>query len=103
MASQMLGVRLAGQHEKEIEKLLRVGLYVSASEFIREAVKEKLESMGTKSVPDGLAEDEIRWFLKERKGMGQAFVSIMEIMHELMLPPQQIERIMARMKGVKEV
>ncbi|MBI2583286.1 MAG: hypothetical protein HYW25_01340 [Candidatus Aenigmarchaeota archaeon] len=72
-------------------------------EFIREAVREKLLSTSVKTLPDDIAENEIRWFLQEKRKTGQNLVSIIEISQELMLPPGQTERIMSRLKGVKEV
>jgi len=57
----------------------------------------------TKSIPDDLAEKEIRWFLKNKTGSGQNLVSILEIMDVLMLPATQIEKIMTKIKGAVEV
>jgi Arc/MetJ-type ribon-helix-helix transcriptional regulator len=102
MASQVSGVRLADRLEKEIEELVDAGFYVSASEFIREAVREKLQATARR-LPDELAEQEILWFLKEKKKSGQLKISIIEIMQELLLPADQIDRIMSRLKGVKEI
>ena len=45
MATQMLGVRLAGREEEEIKKLVEAGLYVSVSEFIRDSVRKNLASL----------------------------------------------------------
>ena len=54
-------------------------------------------------IPDDVAERKIKWFLQEKKKSGQNLVSIIEISRELMLPYEQIERIMSGLKGVKEV
>ncbi len=100
--SQVSGVRLADRQEEQIESLVEAGLYISTSEFIREAVREKLQSMRTRTIPDDLALKEIEWFLREKRKSGQNQISIIEIMQELMLPAYQIESAMIKIKGVKE-
>ena len=103
MSSQVSGVRLADRLEKEIQELVDAGLYLSASEFIREAVREKLKNMVTRKTPDEIAEKEIRWFIKKKKETGQNIINIIEFSQELILPYEQIDRIMSKIKGAVEV
>ena len=43
--SQAAGTRLPDKTEQQIDKLVRQGFYMSRSEFIRDAVREKLASV----------------------------------------------------------
>lgn len=92
-----MGVRLAEQHEKEIDALVKAGLYVSASEFIRDAVKEKIESITIieeKDVGFSEAKKEVVAFLKEH---GEALPS--EIAGKLRI---DIDVVFAVLKKLKE-
>lgn len=102
MSSQVSGVRLADKLEKDIQALVDAGLYISSSEFIREAVRDKLQKMNSKLIPDEIAEKEIKWLIKKKKESGQEIISIIDISSELRLPFEQIEKIMSKL-GAKEV
>lgn len=68
--SQMAGVRLAEKQDKDIQGLVDDGLYLSVSEFIRDAVREKLEAIKVLEVRDvsrGKAKEEIVEFLKTQE------------------------------------
>lgn len=103
MTSQVSGVRLADRLEKQIQELVDTGFYLSSSEFIREAVRDKLQSMNKKAIPDEIAEKEIKWFIKKKRESGQNVINIIEFSQELMLPCEQIDRIMSKIKGAVEV
>jgi len=45
MPSEMLGVRLSEREETEIKRLVDAGYFVSASDFIRDAVRTHLASI----------------------------------------------------------
>src|SRR3989338_10093240 len=103
MSSQVSGVRLADKLEKQIQELVDAGFYLSSSEFIREAVRDKLQSMNNRTIPDELAEKVVKWFLKEKRTAGQHLVSTIEASQELMLPFDQVDKIISKIKGIKEV
>ncbi len=103
MSSQVSGVRLAEKLEKQIQELVDAGFYISSSEFIREAVREKLKNMVVRKTPDEIAEKEIKWFIKKKRESGQNIINIIEFSQELMLPCEQIDRIMSQIKGAVEV
>ncbi len=102
MSSQVSGVRLAERLEKEIQALVDAGFYISSSEFIREAVRDKLKNMAVRKTPDELADKEIRLLLKQKKSAGQYLVSTIEVSQELMLPYEQVNKIISKIKGIKE-
>ena len=103
MSSQVSGVRLAERLEKEIQDLVDAGFYISSSEFIREAVREKLKNMNARNLPDEIAEKEIRWLLKQKRVAGQHLVSTVEVSQELSLPYNQVDKIISKIKGISEV
>ncbi len=66
----MAGTRLAEMQEKKIQELVGMGIYISTSEFIREAVREKLESIeirDLRKVSNAAAKKEVIEYLKENK------------------------------------
>ena len=69
--AQVSGVRLAQRQEEEIQRLVNTGVYVSASEFIREAVREKLASFDVlemrQNVPPEQAKSEVLAYLGQHK------------------------------------
>lgn len=68
--AQMAGTRLAEMQEKKIQELVGMGIYISTSEFIREAVREKLESIeirDLRKVSNAAAKKEVIEYLKENK------------------------------------
>ena len=68
--AQMAGVRLAEMQEKKIKELVDMGMYISTSEFIREAVREKLESIEIRELRDvsqQAAKKEVIEYLKQNK------------------------------------
>ena len=68
--AQMAGTRLAEMQEKKIHELVGMGMYISTSEFIREAVREKLESIeirDLRKVSNAAAKKEVIEYLKENK------------------------------------
>ena len=70
MPSQMLGVRLTEREEEEIKKLVEAGLYISASEFIRDSVRKNLaafKAVEIRDVPRSVAKKEVLNYLKGRK------------------------------------
>jgi len=75
MRTTVAGVRLTPRENKEIEKLVKMGLFVSPSEFIRLAVREKLESIKVieiRKVSREKAKKEIIEYLKKK---GKAYAS----------------------------
>lgn len=64
----MSGVRLADMHEKKIQELIDMGLYISVSDFIRDAVRDKLEGIEIRQlreVTNSTAKKEIIEYMKE--------------------------------------
>jgi len=94
--AQMSGVRLAERQEKEIQKYIDMGLYISVSEFIREAVREKIESMkviDVRKVNYKQAKKEVLDFLSENK---EAYAS--DISESLRLDIDLIFKILKDLK-----
>jgi len=91
----MAGVRLADKQEKEVQRLVEQGHYVSVSEFIREAVREKLEGLRVIEVRDvtrDKAKQEIIEYLKAHRHTYPSDISddlkidydlVLEVMAEL--------------------
>ena len=85
--SELAATRLAEREEGVIKKLIKSGYYLNMSEFIREAVREKLEKMGeTKIIMErkmGKAEakKEILHYLGKKP-----FAYVSEISEELGIP-----------------
>lgn len=99
--SEVAGVRLAPRQEEEISKLVGAGLFVSTSEFIREAVREKLETIRVikiRDIPQEKAKKEILDFLAKR---GQAWTS--EIADELGLDLLLVTDVLEELKREGEV
>ena len=70
MSTQMLGVRLTEREEDEIKKLVDAGVYISVSEFIRDAVRKNLASIKAieiRDIPKTQAKKEILNYLKQHK------------------------------------
>jgi Arc/MetJ-type ribon-helix-helix transcriptional regulator len=89
-------VRLADRLEEEIQAFVDSGLYVSASEFIREAVREKLESIKVVKLRDVSAvqaRKEIMSFLKRH---GEALPS--DISTELNIDLDLVFLILKKLK-----
>lgn len=81
MVSQMLGVRLSEREEDEIKKFVDMGLYLSASEFIRDSVRKNITSLKTvkiRNVSKITAKKEILEYMKSHK---EAYAS--DIVEEL--------------------
>ncbi|MBI2583682.1 MAG: hypothetical protein HYW25_03375 [Candidatus Aenigmarchaeota archaeon] len=92
MASQMLGVRLAEREEAEVQRLVEEGYFISASELIREAVREKLQSIRIVAIRKAdykQARKEILGWLKKNK---EGFPS--QISSDLNLDWDLVTRIM---------
>ncbi|MEA3342855.1 MAG: hypothetical protein U9Q92_01695 [archaeon] len=58
-----------------------------------------------KRLNDNIAEQEIRNYLKRKKIVGMSKINILDIMEDLRLPAEQINRIMNKLKseGIQEV
>ena len=86
-----LAQRLWKKYQEEVEKRI----------FLQNLVEEKTP----KILSDELAELEIKSFLLQKKSKGVIHVDIFNIVKSLRLPPEQINRIMDRLKlhGVREV
>src|SRR3989344_1469674 len=97
MATQMLGVRLTGREEDEIKKLVEAGLYVSASEFIRDSVRKNLASLKAiqiQPVSKATAKKEILDYMKKHR---EAYAS--DISEELGLDLDLVFTIMKEMNA----
>ena len=73
-----MGMRLPAKQEKEIESLVQAGLYLSKGEFIREAIREKLQSievLETRQVDKRQAKEEILQFVEEHPGSWTSDIS----------------------------
>lgn len=102
MPTQMLGVRLTEREGGEIRKLVGAGLYVSASEFIRDSVRKNLASlkmMQVRDVSKSAARKEILDYMKRHK---EAYAS--DIAEELGLDMDLVFSILKELnsKGVVE-
>ncbi len=99
--SQLAATRLADREGEIIKKLIRGGYYINVSEFIREAVREKLEKIGeTKIIMErkmskGRAKKEILKYLDKHPSayvseiaaergipLETAFVAVKDLMSE---------------------
>jgi len=102
MPTQMMGVRLTEREEEEIRKLVCAGLYVSASEFIRDSVRKNLASLKSvqiRNVSKSAARKEILDYMKKHK---ESYAS--DISEELGLDLDLVFAIMKELssKGVVE-
>ncbi len=102
MPTQMLGVRLTEREEEEIWKLVEAGLFVSASEFIRDSVRKNLASLKSVQIRDvskSAARKEILDYMKKHK---EAYAS--DISQDLGLDLDLVFSIMKDLnsKGVVE-
>ena len=102
MPSQMLGVRLTEREEEEIKKLVEAGLYISASEFIRDSVRKNLallKAIEIRNVSKSVARKEIMNYMKTHK---EAYAS--DISEELSLDLDVVFSVMKELeeKGVVE-
>ncbi|MFH0987077.1 MAG: ribbon-helix-helix domain-containing protein [Candidatus Micrarchaeota archaeon] len=74
MTSVLAATRLANREEQLIGKVVASGLYMNTSEFIREAVREKLARMGEtkvvviREIDKKQAKDEIYDYFKNHPG-----------------------------------
>lgn len=74
MTGVLAATRLASREEGIIEKLIDRGVYLNTSEFIREAVREKLERLGemriivAKPVSKSIAKKQLLSYFKEHPG-----------------------------------
>ncbi len=97
MPTQMLGVRLTGREEDEIKKLVEAGLYVSASEFIRDSVRKNLASLKAvqiRPVSKATAKKEILDYMKKHR---EAYAS--DVSEELGLDLDLVFTIMKEMSA----
>ena len=67
--------------------------------------KEKIQGAIPKDLSDAEAQSEIESFLKVKKKEGTKTVNILDLMQEFNLPPNQIEKIMTKLKskGVESI
>ena len=68
--SELVSARLSPKELKEIEKLVEEGFYMNIADFVRTAVREKLESIqiiDVRNVSKEKAEKEIIEYLKKNK------------------------------------
>jgi len=98
----MLGVRLTEREEEEIKKLVEAGLYISASEFIRDSVRRNLASLKAieiRKLSRNAAKKEILNYMKRHK---EAYAS--DIAEEIGLDLNLVFSIMKELseKGVVE-
>lgn len=72
--SELVATRLASRDELVIEKLVDAGYYKSVSEFVRDAIKEKLSRMGEvktvvlREIPKPQAKKEILEYFRKNPG-----------------------------------
>lgn len=102
MPTQMLGVRLTEREEEEIRRLVDAGLYVSASEFIRDSVRKNLASLKVIQIRDvskSKAQKEILDYMKRHR---EAYAS--DISEELELDLDLVFSILKKLnsEGVVE-
>ncbi len=85
--SELAATRLAEREELIVRKLIKSGYYLNMSEFIRDAVREKLERIGEtkiiveRRVSKAQAKNEILQYLKKHPS---SYVS--EVSEELGIP-----------------
>ena len=66
--SQTVGTKLTSMEAKQIEKLVKIGMYLSVSDFLRNAVRDKLEEIKVIKVRDvdyKIAKKEVLGYYKE--------------------------------------
>jgi Arc/MetJ-type ribon-helix-helix transcriptional regulator len=102
MATQMMGVRLTEREEEEIRRLVVAGMFVSASEFIRDSVRKNiamLKAIELRPVSKTAAKKEILAYLRKRK---EAYAS--DIAEELQLDLDLVFTVMKELasEGVVE-
>lgn len=100
--------KTAFESPKQIFSGERFGNYIMINEeglkrIVDEQVEEKFkklleekELVSFRSIKDGLAREEIESFIFKIKKMGVLKISIIDIVNNLKLPPEQIERIMEK-------
>ena len=100
--SQAAGTRLAEKTEQEIEKLVSQGFYMSRSEFIRDAVREKLTSFRVIQLREGVgseqAKREILDYVREK---GKAWTS--EIADDLRLDLDLVRHVLDELQREGEL
>lgn len=70
MKTVSMGMRLPSKQEEEIGALVKAGLYLSKGEFIREAIREKLQSIEVlklREVSPQQAKKEILQFIAKKR------------------------------------
>ncbi len=102
MATQMMGVRLTEREEGEINRLVKAGMYVSVSEFIRDSVRKNiaaLKAIELRDVSKATARKEILEYLKKHK---EAYAS--DMAEELQLDLDLVFTVMKELgsEGVVE-
>lgn len=78
------------RHIKEVE--MRVRLERTLSKFLKGEVRKHIYRL----LSDAQAKEEILNLLKQAKMEGKTKISVIDIMQETNLPPQQISSVMAR-------
>ncbi len=79
-------------NEKIIENIVDKLVETKLKEFLKE--KEILIEFRT--IEEDVAQEEIEQFIIERNGEGASRISVFDIVHDLELPPEQVERIIEK-------
>jgi len=92
--------RTAGYQDIIRETLKRLQAEMERNKILSRFVSDKLP----RSVSDSIAQEEISHILIRRKGRGITKINILNLMEETRLPPDQIHRVMSKLKdnGVEE-
>lgn len=97
MTTQMMGVRLTEREEEEINRLVKAGMYVSVSEFIRDSVRKNiamLKAIEFRDVSKATARKEILEYMGKHK---EAYAS--DVAEELRLDFDLVFTVMKELGG----
>lgn len=90
--TQVSGSRLTEFMEKRIQELVDEGMYTSVSEFIRDAVREKLEDIEVMDLRDISYKEAKKEILNYIKSKGRAWTS--EIADDLRLDLEIVVKVL---------
>ncbi len=90
--TQVSGSRLTEFMEKRIQELVDEGMYTSVSEFIRDAVREKLEDIEVMDLRDISHKEAKKEILNYIKSKGRAWTS--EIADDLRLDLEIVVKVL---------
>lgn len=91
-------VRLTSKEVREIEQIVRTGLFVSESEFIRNAVRDKLRAMRAIELRGGVSMDKIKKEIMELLGRRGEKMYTSDIADELRLDLMLVFEAMEELK-----